>query len=234
MSPADASQTSVNSLITVPQLKADGSNWKIYSSRFLAVTEVKGLTLNVEGLVTRPPAPIPLAPLSEKPTAQETATYNTRKSAYDSEFEKYKTDLKAFTMDEGMVRSIILSSVMEAQQIKLAGAKTAAEMWTALSKQYQNLGVLTQVDHKARMYKTACLEGGNPADTLEKLRKLKADLESAGGSMDDSEWTGNTHQCPPGTIPRLHCRPGQCSKNRRESKSRLGAANISPRRTHAP
>jgi hypothetical protein len=161
-------------------LKQDGSNWVIYKTRFLAATGAKGCVLLVLGLKKEPVAPQePSLPLATA-DAEAQAAYGAAMAQYATHLEPYLTELQEFTIGQETVRSIILSSVPEILQIKLSSQKLASDMWKELQAKYENAGIISVVDIKARMHRLTTPEGANAEETLDKLVSLKADLTVSG------------------------------------------------------
>src|SRR5271168_1895617 len=171
----------------IPKLEIDGLNWVIFKDRFLFAAAAGSLKGHIDGSGKPPvnPLPTPCVPLTEDQKA---------------EMSEYSALLTKWEMEENIMKQALASVIPDSLFIEVRKMETALSMWDAVRNQREKKSRMVTIDMRRKLQSEKCTEQGDVRAHLVKLKIMREDLASMGGSISDEDFTSTIL----GSIPQLY------------------------------
>ena len=194
-----------NDLMKVPMLDAGGKNWVIYKDRLLWSIDACGLVGHVDGSSTEPARPV-LRPRRTAAAGERTPAAAAAAEAGDVEaqgsedlpdnlsaaetllVQEWEKKVKEWKQGEAIVKQQIAKSIPDSLFIKIRGAKSAFEIWEALSTVFQKQSRMVAVDLRRRLQMERCGGKGDVRAHFTKLRTMREDLAALGQAIAEDDF----------------------------------------------
>jgi hypothetical protein len=163
MSTTTAAEATPSSLFRIEQLNE--TNWVPWKRRVTAIFRERALLKVVEGTTPKPVAADP-----EKPTSDE------------------KKQRERWEELDGKAQTQIELTLSDSQMVHIAGAKTAAEMWSQLKQVKERGGKLGVLSHRRRLYRTIADDATDIAEHVTELRRIQEELAILGSLVSDEDF----------------------------------------------
>ena len=141
MNSQTTSTNSDSTLLAVPKLRDDGSNWSDYYLRIQNAMGAKGLWRHVLGTAT---APVPYVVSKETPLLANGTT-----PATEDQIEAKETKIAEFEKREYFARHILLSTTSMRLRAKFKDLKTAEAMWKVIVDDATSKSTLYLLDRRS-------------------------------------------------------------------------------------
>ena len=168
--------------------KLNESNYRSWSQVIESHLDDQDLWEVVTGKDTKPVSPT-------SPTAPATADTTQRHTAAMTE---YETNLEAWTKKAKKARKMIISTISPSIMTYVEGTKDLAEMWTTLEGRYKPKSSVTlrQLQCQFNTIKMTD-DDGDMEKHLQKIERLKRQVEEQGKQISDSSYVSVLLNCAP-------------------------------------
>jgi hypothetical protein len=163
MSTTNLADYTPSSLFRIEQLNE--INWVPWKRRVTAIFRERALLKIVEGTTPKPVAADP-----EKPTTDE------------------RKKMERWAELDGKAQTQIELTLSDSQMVHIAGAKTAAEMWSQLKQVKERGGKLGILSHRRRLYRTIADDATDIAVHVTELRQIQEELAILGSIVTDEDF----------------------------------------------
>src|SRR5271170_3056826 len=133
----------------------------------------------------------------ERPSTPTTSTPQTTEQAATA-MEEYETKLEAWTKKAKKARKMIISTISTSVMTYVEGTKDPAEMWTILEGRYKPKTRVT-LRQLQRQFNTMKMmdDDGDMEKHLQKVERLKRQIEEQGEQISDSSYVSVLLNCAP-------------------------------------
>src|SRR5271170_2511810 len=168
--------------------KLNESNYRSWSQVVESHLDDQDLWEVVQGNDKKPERPSTSIPQSSEQAATEAA----------AEMEEYETKLEAWTKKAKKARKMIISTISASVMTYVEGTKDPAEMWTILEGRYKPKTCVT-VRQLQRQFNTMKMmdDDGDMEKHLQKVERLKRQIEEQGEQISDSSYVSVLLNCAP-------------------------------------
>src|SRR5271155_207728 len=170
--------------------KLNESNYRSWSQVVESHLDDQDLWEVVKGKEERPQPPI--TPTSAPQSSDQAATDAA------SAMEEYETKLEAWTKKAKKARKMIISTISPSVMTYVEGTKDPAEMWTILEGRYKPKTRVT-LRQLQRQFNTMKMmdDDGDMEKHLQKIERLKRQIEEQGEQISDSSYVSVLLNCAP-------------------------------------
>src|SRR5208282_6472935 len=170
--------------------KLNESNYRSWSQVVESHLDDQDLWEVVKGKEERPQPPI--TPTSTPQSSEQAAT------AATAAMEEYETKLKAWTKKAKKARKMIISTISPSVMTYVEGTRDPAEMWTILEGRYKPKTRVT-LRQLQRQFNTMKMtdDDGDMEKHLQKVERLKRQIEEQGEQISDSSYVSVLLNCAP-------------------------------------
>jgi hypothetical protein len=162
-----------SSVLSLPKLASDGSNWIIYKSHITSAITAKGLNRFLTGTAQVPKEP----PKYETPTPEQ-----------EAEIEASLTLADKFLTSQAEARNIILSSIPDSLAYKVIQTTTAKEMWEIVCKEHEGKTIMFAMETRRRLQNAKCGENDDLRLHFSTLNRMQEELASMGAPLQNDEF----------------------------------------------
>lgn len=178
MSPGDTPELTMlssnpSSIVMLPKLASDGSNWIIYKTRVSSAISAKGLNRFLTGTAQVPKD----IPKFETPTPDQEIEVEAALVLKD----KYETS-------QAEARNIILSSIPDSLAFKVIKTTTAKEMWDVVCQEHEGKTDMFAIEIRRRLQNLKCGETDDIRLHFSTLNRMQEELASMGSPLSDEEF----------------------------------------------
>src|SRR5271169_6664336 len=168
--------------------KLNESNYRSWSQVVESHLDDQDLWEVVQGNDKKPEHPSTSIPQSSEQAATEAA----------AEMEEYETKLEAWTKKAKKARKMIISTISASVMTYVEGTKDPAEMWTILEGRYKPKTRVT-LRQLQRQFNTMKMmdDDGDMEKHLQKVERLKRQIEEQGEQISDSSYVSVLLNCAP-------------------------------------
>ncbi|KAF7333956.1 hypothetical protein MSAN_02397600 [Mycena sanguinolenta] len=152
-----------SSMFRIEQLNE--ANWVPWKRRVTAILRERGLLKIVEGTMQKPVAADP-----DKPTKDE------------------RKERECWEELDGKAQTQIELTLSDSQMVHIAGAKTAAEMWSQLKQVKERGGKLGILSLRRRLYRTIADDTTDITVHVTELRRIQEELAILGSIVSDEDF----------------------------------------------
>src|SRR5271155_4088072 len=157
-----SSTNSDSTLLAVPKLRDDGSNWSDYHPRIQNAMGAKGLWRHVLGTAT---APVPYVVTEGIPMLS-----NGKTPATEDQIEAKESKIIEFEKKEYFARHILLSTTSTCLGARVKDLKTAEAMWKVIMDDATSKSTLYLLDVEDQLSSMKLPDNDNPKTHLSKLK----------------------------------------------------------------
>ena len=168
--------------------KLNESNYRSWSQVVESHLDDQDLWEVVQGKEKKPESPeAPATPQTTETTERHTAA-----------MEEYGRKLEAWTKKAKKARKLIISTISPSVMTYVEGTKDPAEMWTILEGRYKPKTRVT-LRQLQRQFNTMKMmdDGGDMEKHLQKVERLKRQVEEQGEQISDSSYVSVLLNCAP-------------------------------------
>jgi Reverse transcriptase (RNA-dependent DNA polymerase)/gag-polypeptide of LTR copia-type/Integrase core domain/GAG-pre-integrase domain/Domain of unknown function (DUF4219) len=176
--------------------KLNESNYRSWSQVVESHLDDQDLWEVVKGIEKKPERPsTPAISTSTAQTPEQTAAAEAATAAAMEEFE---TKLEAWTKKAKKARKLIISTISPSVMTYVEGTKDPAEMWTILEGRYKPKTRVT-LRQLQRQFNTIKMvdDDGDMEKHLQKVERLKRQIEEQGERISDSNYVSVLLNCAP-------------------------------------
>ena len=163
MNNLNASSSSDSTLVAVPKLRDDGSNWADYEPRIQNAMGAKGLWRHILGTAT---APVPYAVSNGIPMLADGKT-----PATEDQIESKESKIIEFEKREYLAHHIILSTTFTRLTTKIKTLKSAEDMWRHVIDDAMSKSTLHLLNAEDQLASMKLADNDDPKTHLEELRQ---------------------------------------------------------------
>src|SRR6202522_3378308 len=163
MNPQNISSSSDSTMLAVPKLRDNGSNWSDYYPRIQNAMGVKGLWRHVLGTAV---APIPYVISQGKPMLSDGKT-----PATEDEIEAKESKIIEFEKREYLSKHILLSTTLTRLGAKIKDLSTAEAMWKVVTEDATSKSTLYILDAEDQLSSMKLADNEDPKTHLTKLKQ---------------------------------------------------------------
>src|SRR5277367_2321702 len=170
--------------------KLNESNYRSWSQVIESHLDDQDLWEVVQGKETQPKPP--LTPTTSAPQSSDQA------AAAATAMEEYETKLEAWTKKAKKARKMIISTISPSVMTYVEGTRDPAEMWTILEGRYKPKTRVT-LRQLQRQFNTIRMtdDDGDMEKHLQKIERLKRQIEEQGEQISDSSYVSILLNCAP-------------------------------------
>ena len=182
MSPAivfDMSSANSGSVLSVPHLKDNGSNWVDYEVKAKMALGLKGLHRHIEGTTM---APIPFALENDIPMSRPGIP------ATKDKIEMKEKKINDYEQKEYLAQHIVQSTVSP-HVAALIHSKTASKMWRIVKADATDKSKMRKVETHQKLQEMHCDEGTNIQVHLNGMIHAWDELVAMGSILSDPDFT---------------------------------------------
>src|SRR5271156_2970162 len=174
--------------------KLNESNYRSWSQVVESHLDDQDLWEVVQGKEKKPERPS--TPTTS--TAQTSEQSATAAAAATAAMEDYETELEAWTKKAKKARKMIISTISPSVMTYVEGTKDPAEMWTILEGRYKPKTRVT-LRQLQRQFNTMKMmdDDGDMEKHLQKVERLKRQIEEQGEQISDSSYVSVLLNCAP-------------------------------------
>lgn len=205
--------TSEKFITRLPRLEENGSNYSTWKAEMETAFVSKGLSRYIEGTAKVPVDPrIPVTPLpptshrAADPAAAAIATATAGAStsgpsapstsspvavaATPEEVEDYLVELDEWRQKHAKVKHILYMTLPDTVKLEIADVHLASDLWTLVTKRYEEQGPLAHIDLLTQMMELRALDDEDGRIALAAMKKLKSQYVAAGGNLPNNIYIG--------------------------------------------
>ena len=178
MSPGNMLSTSfpnASQTMTLPKLAANGSNWIVWKNHILIWIHAKNLSHMLDNSVAIPTKP---EPLSDSPTAKETATFTTASKKY-----------QVFDQSNAAVKHFITSTIPDSLFIKTTNCTPASSLWKKICSEHEVKTQQFTIEMHCNLQNQCCSETNNIRQHFSRMIKHCAELVTTGKIINEANFT---------------------------------------------
>lgn len=165
--------------ILVPQLLPNGANWVLFKRRIILIVSSKPLLLrHLEGRASLPKPPDALGP---KPTEDD-------QKEHQRLLAEYKDQVDEWMAHDAAVLQQIITNIPDSIFIRIMNQNTAAEMWNALKKEFEDRPQAVKNELRNRFALTKCGDNEDVREHFDRMQYMFAELSGMGVTIADSEY----------------------------------------------
>src|ERR1700733_3589901 len=174
--------------------KLNESNYRSWSQVVESHLDDQDLWEVVQGKDQKPERPSTPTTSTPRTTEQEAAAA----AAAATAMEEYETKLEAWTRKAKKARKMIISTISPSVMTYVEGTKDPAEMWTILEGRYKPKTRVT-LRQLQRQFNTMKMmdDDGDMEKHLQKVERLKRQIEEQGEQISDSSYVSVLLNCAP-------------------------------------
>ena len=152
-----------STMLSVPKLRDDGSNWSDYQSRIERAMGSKGIWRHVLGTAV---APRPFMLLNGDPVLSDGTTLAT-----DEQIESREGKIVDFEKKEYLAQHVILSTTSTRLGSKIKDLKSAKEMWDVVVADVTTKSTLFLLDAEEQLMSMKLSDNDDPKTHLAELKQ---------------------------------------------------------------
>src|SRR5271154_4517085 len=175
--------------------KLNESNYRSWSQVVESHLDDQDLWEVVQGKDKKPEHPATPATTSTAQTSEQTAAAETATAAA---MDNYEAELAAWTKKAKKARKMIISTISPSVMTYIEGTKDPVEMWTILEGRYKPKTRVT-LRQLQRQFNTMKMfdDDGDMEKHLQKVERLKRQIEEQGEQISDSSYVSVLLNCVP-------------------------------------
>src|ERR1700678_4165575 len=158
-----SSTNSDSTLLAVPKLRDDGSNWSDYYLRIQNTMGAKGLWRHILGTAT---APVPYVVSQGKPMLLDGTTLAT-----EDQIDAKESKIIEFEKQEYLSRHILLSTTLMCLGAKIKDLSTAEAMWKVVTDDATSKSTLYLLDAEDQLTSMKLADDEDPKTHLSELKQ---------------------------------------------------------------
>lgn len=176
----DVSSTTSTEKVTVPKLRADGSNWAIYAERVMNYVISKGLRRHILGTVRKPVNLVEQNGSFYKPGQLAPLT--------DEEVEKHEDEVDNYLTKQAAVREVVYRTIDTSTFLQVKNELDAAAVWKKMISIHADKGSMYETTLLTQLQTIRFTDGDDMREHLANMNQIRERLAEINCSLSDESF----------------------------------------------
>ena len=190
---SDLSLTNNNSILSLPKLQSDSSNWATYSERILDYMTSKGYCQHVLGTACKPEELIErdgkfYKPLPPSSTTSSSAKDSEVQAISDEALQKHEDAIDLYDQMQAAVQEIIYRTIDKTTFIQVKNEKDAASVWKKVVSIHADKGSLYEANLLVQLQNICYNEKESVREHTGKMTELRERLAKMNTPISDESF----------------------------------------------